>query len=470
MNYKFRISNKKAGFSIIEVLVFLFIFTISTITFYQSFSLATRYILEAKTREAATAVANERMEIIRSLEYSKIGTKKSDGAGGWIYGSPRGDILEEEEVSRNTRKFYIHTYVRYKDDEFDGLFTGSPADTRPADYKNVKVVVSWESPDNPGKSVTLNSNFVPKGIEAISTGGVLSVNIQDNTGGGIGQVSVRVKNTAKSFDQTYPTDASGNAMFFELPEDTNKNYTISISKDNYYPLQTLPPYDPSVPNSFDPVYQNIAISNGMFQQIAMRTDEKSQLTIKTKDMIGNNLADIEFNLKGGIKIGDNISTGDVIYSYDKDSITNSEGSFTATDVNGISSGVYIFTPVTTVDYEFIKMDLSISKAQQFDLLPNSITQATALFADKNKDSLLVSVLNAADASPLSGVQVQVQNLSGYSKTIVTDQYGRAYFPDDTDPFVSGDYTINVSLAGFADSNSTVNVNKLTKEEIQLNAL
>jgi len=224
--------NTKSGFTLIEMLIFLFIFVVTVVAFYQAFSLGLSYILESKNRLAATEVAKEKMEIIRSLVYTNIGTKTPNGSGGWIYGLPPGDILTNETVSENMHTFYVKTLVQYIDDPFDGLVTtpGAGKDLVPDDYKRVRVQVSWDAASDPKKSVFMVSTFVPQGMEAMAAGGILSVNVQDNTGAPISQADVRVTNSGTSIEQTYPADEGGNAIFFGVPQDTTQHYNIQVSK------------------------------------------------------------------------------------------------------------------------------------------------------------------------------------------------------------------------------------------------
>lgn len=90
-----------------------------------------RAILESKNRLGATALANQRMEIIRSIDYTSIGTKHWNGSA-WVYGIPAGELIEEEDVSVNTTLYHVDTFVQYVDDTFDGV---TPTDTIPTDYK-----------------------------------------------------------------------------------------------------------------------------------------------------------------------------------------------------------------------------------------------------------------------------------------------------------------------------------------------
>jgi prepilin-type N-terminal cleavage/methylation domain-containing protein len=63
-----------SGFTLIEALVVLFVVSLITLTFYETWNLGTKHIANAKYRLGATALANQQMEIIRSLIFDDIGT------------------------------------------------------------------------------------------------------------------------------------------------------------------------------------------------------------------------------------------------------------------------------------------------------------------------------------------------------------------------------------------------------------
>ncbi len=150
----------RKGFTLIESLVFLFIFSLISVAFFQAYFVTVRTIIESKNRLGATALANQKMEIIRSIEYDEIGTKHWNGSA-WVYGIPAGELIEDEAVSVNTTLYQVDTFAQYVDDTFDGSI---PIDTIPTDYKRVRVTVSWGSGGS-DQQVALFGNFAPNGIE-----------------------------------------------------------------------------------------------------------------------------------------------------------------------------------------------------------------------------------------------------------------------------------------------------------------
>ena len=92
MIFQYSRHNIKKGFTLVEAMVFLFIFSVTVVTFYRTFASGTKAISNVKSRIVATALANEKMEIVRNLDYEAVGT---DG------GAPAGSIPQEETVTKN---------------------------------------------------------------------------------------------------------------------------------------------------------------------------------------------------------------------------------------------------------------------------------------------------------------------------------------------------------------------------------
>lgn len=455
--FKYRAKEKK-GFSIIEALIFLFIFSITVVTFYQTFSLGTNYIIESRKRIAATELAKERMEIIRSLEYDAIGT---------VSGSPSGDIIQNEVVTRGSITYTIKTFITYKDDPYDG--TQSDTDSRPTDYKAVRVEVDWGDGSNPNKIVTMTGLFAAAGLEPPISGGIMSINLIDNQGIGIADVNVDIINSGVGINiQDVKTDSSGNILLYDMPE-SNQEYQVSVSKSGYNSLITYPPY-PTNPD-FDPVDIHGSSVSGTMNTISFIIDQLSDFTIVTEDVFGNSVPNVEFSLKGGKKLGSTVVSlpdePEDVFVFDEDSLDS--GSSGESDFNDMIFGEYYFTfkePVS--NYEFIYTDKGDSDPGRFSIAPGSSEDVTVLLADKSVNSVFVRVARDDDGTAIEGADVRLKNDTLlYDETLVSDSFGYAYFPVDTTPLVADQYELTVDILGFDQYSNGIDVSGLIIEDANM---
>ncbi|MEI6588101.1 MAG: carboxypeptidase-like regulatory domain-containing protein, partial [Candidatus Moraniibacteriota bacterium] len=223
----------KKGFLLIEGLTVLFIFALVTVTFYSVFSIGIRYIQDAKNRLGALAIANEKIEIIRNLQYDSIGTDE---------GAIEGDIPQDQDVLENTRQYHIHTDVSYVDDPYDGLAYSDTAWFE--DYKRVTVTISWVNGGGT-EEVKLVSRFVPPGKEVPHIGdGILSINIFSDQPGGVGIPGSRVDiyNPDTEIDTYGITDSTGNVTFMgSRVSNSIQKYQLTVTKNGYETVHTMSP-------------------------------------------------------------------------------------------------------------------------------------------------------------------------------------------------------------------------------------
>jgi len=459
MSYHFynpRIENQRLlrGFTLIESLVFLFLFAIISLTFFQTYAQSTRLIIDSKNRLGATALANQKMEIIRSIDYDDIGTKHWDGTA-WTYGIPPGELLEDETVLVNTVKYEVHTFVQYVDDSFDG--TVATGDTIPTDYKRVRITVSWGDL-SADRSVGIFGNFSPRGVETAGGGGVLAINILDASGAGVPNANVHIVNASASVNVTATTDATGNIMFPGAPAGT-ENYVLTVSKNNYYGATTYPPYPTS---AYNPVDVHASVVAGVLNQKTIVIDQFSDMTLMTQDPFGTVIPNIGYTLTGGRILGTNPVSGNTVLEFSDTAVTDASGVATYVDQ---SYGQYLIT-IAGTDYQFLKFSPESTLVNEFTATAGVNTNVSAILMDTRIGSVQVKVRNQTDGSPLAGASVQLSNATLlYDVTIVTDQYGYAYFPTTLPALLPGTYDIEVSLSGFSDVNDSVVVNGALEVEV-----
>lgn len=439
---------REAAFTLIEALVFLFIFTIITTTFYSVFSINTRYTIDVKDRQSSAQIANEKMEIIRNLKYDDIGT---------IGGIPSGDIPASENVTVDGKTYAVRTFIKYQDDSFDGVY---PADTIPNDYKIVKVAVSWAGVGSPVNSVELISRFVPPGMELASGDGVLAINIIDGGGQGVGQALVHIVNSdvSPSVNVTAETDDSGNLMF-PGAKASIWGYKLTISKNDYETVETVDP--DSV--EYDPIDSHASVVSGSVNTKTVVINKKSDLNIKSVDYLGVTLPSVGFHLKGGRILGTDFSAPPAdVYNLDENYSTDSGGEKKLSD---ISPGQYVISDIGAVSgYTLI----SVEPVSPITVLPDEEKEVKIKFAKNDENSLVVYVLKDSDDAAIKGATVHLTNGDGYDATVTTESDGVAIFPLTAEPvFAPGDYNIEIKAEGFQDNNSTATVDNFTAKTVRL---
>lgn len=435
---RFKIQDSYRGFTLIESLVFLFLFAIISLVFFQTYTVGTRLIIESKNRLGATALANQKMEIIRSIEYDSIGTTS---------GIPAGDLAENETISVNTTKYEVHTFVQYVDDAFDSTVTGT--DIIPTDYKRVRITVSWGNLGS-DQSVAVFGNFSPNGVESSSGGGVLSINVLDGGGSGITGVGVHIVNSAAGVNVTGNTDSTGNLTLPGAPAGTEA-YTITVSKSGYYGATTYPAYPTS---AYNPVDVHASVAADVLNQKTLVINQSSDITLTTKDPFGTVIPNIDYTLSGGRILGTNPNTGVDVSGFSDTGTTNGSGQ---ASYPGESAGDYVVT-ATGTGYEFFKLSPENLVINEFSAVAGNAASVDVIMLDENIGSIKVAVTNQADGTPLSGASVHVTNaLLAYDATVTTDQYGYAYFPTGLPELADETYDITVSLAGYDDESDTVTI-------------
>jgi hypothetical protein len=393
------------------------------------------------------------MEIIRSIDYTSIGTKHWNGSA-WVYGIPAGELIEEEDVSVNTTLYHVDTFVQYVDDTFDGV---TPADTIPTDYKRVRVTVSWGN-RTPEETVALFGSFAPNGIESSTGGGVLSINVLSNSGAGVSGANVRIQNAAASIDTTVTTDATGNVTLPGAPA-ASQAYILTVSKSGYYGAATYAPYPTS---AYSPVNVHATVIANVLNQTSIVMDQDVDIQLATEDPLGADIPNIGFTLTGGRLLGTDPITSASVYQFTDTSTTDSAGE---ESYSNESYGQYTITVPSTSDYEFWKVTPETPAANLVDIAPGVSADLKLVMVPKNSIGVWITVVNDADGEPISGASVKLTNVSAsYDVTLTTDIFGTVYFPESGSPMVPGSYDVEISATGFDTETENLGVGATLNEQ------
>ncbi len=257
---------KKNGSGLIDVLIAVFILSISFVAVFAVLRLSTELVGHTRARIGATALANEAIEYARSLPYNSVGT---------VGGIPTGAIPQSETILFNGITYTRRILIQYVDDPKDGL-AGADANNLTADYKRIKVEVSWVLRGN-ARKFSVISNIVPKGIETIAGGGTLQISVIDALGAAVPGAKVHIENNSLvppiSID-TY-ANAAGTVLFPGSP--SGSSYEITVTRAGMSTDQT---YDTNAGNP-NPNPRHLTVLQDQITSQTFQIDFLGSKTIQT---------------------------------------------------------------------------------------------------------------------------------------------------------------------------------------------
>jgi prepilin-type N-terminal cleavage/methylation domain-containing protein len=414
------------GFTLIETLIGSAIFVVIALSAYQAFGLLMDSVAASKAKLAATALANERFEIIRNMPYDDVGI---------LGGLPVGKIVRTENIVRDNHSFTVETTIRSLDDPFDSTIEGDPADLSPADYKlaDLDITCSDCKIFSPIKFTTI---VAPHALETASNNGALFIQVFDANGTPIPSASVHIVNTETNpdtiIDET--TDNTGWIKIVDAPTGINA-YNITATKSGYtqdetYPLGGTAGADPIKPDS-TVVLQEVT-------QITFSIDRVSSLAVETLDSACEALPNISFSLTGTKHIGN----PDILKYPTQNFTTNASGDFSLSNVEWDTYSALLTSAA---------LDLAgTNPLPSFAINPNESRTLQLIAVPHVNKALLVSVKDAADV-PIDGATVRLEGAS-FDETKTTNN-GTCTTPGQVfwNGLSGGPHTLTVSKAGYQDS-------------------
>ncbi len=215
------------GFTLVDVIVGIALTLVLFLSLFGILRASLMLSALTKAQTAAVELANVQMEHLHGLSYDALGT---------IGGIPAGTVPENATTTKNGITYATHTFISFVDDPADG--TGAN-DTNhiTTDYKRALVSVSY-TVGGQTKSVTLESNFAPPGIETSNGGGTLAIEVVDATGSPVPDATVNIQNytTNPTVDVTTFTDIYGQLLLGGAA--TSSSYQVQVSKVGYSSAQT----------------------------------------------------------------------------------------------------------------------------------------------------------------------------------------------------------------------------------------
>ncbi|HVM73941.1 MAG TPA: carboxypeptidase-like regulatory domain-containing protein [Candidatus Paceibacterota bacterium] len=269
------------GITLIDTIVGVALMALVFVGVAGAFDLSVHIVTNDKARSGAIALADQRMEYIRSLAYSAVGT---------VGGIPTGLIPQNESVTFNGIRYTRRTYIEYDDDPKDGLGS-SDSNHIIEDYKSVKVQVFWVNKRNT-YNVTLVTRVSPAtGLESAVPGGTLTILSVNSQGTALPGASITIVNASSSPAVNISTvsDASGTASILGAPAASGYRVTVTAPGDS-----TAQTYSVTAQNT-NPNPGNLTVTNNNTTSATFAIDTLGNKTVNTWTQILTGTSTDPFN-------------------------------------------------------------------------------------------------------------------------------------------------------------------------------
>ena len=370
--------------TLVETLIGVAIISLVVTFALGMFSLSAEKLARAKVRVIATALANERVEVLRNAPFNDVGTQAPSC-------EVIGPFARTLTMTRSNVAFSVDTCVRWVDDPYDKLITDAPPDTVPTDYKLVEVSVTWPGGD---EVIKLTTTVTPVGLESPSNTGSLLVSVTDASGVPVAEADVFVTNTNldPDVDISSKTDVNGKLQLLGLLPDID-NYNVRVTKAGYTTDQTYA-VSASIPN---PVRPNLSITAGGVLDISFAIDHVSSLAFTTVNEACVVQTGVGFQLTGQRLIGNPPTP---VLDYDQSFTTDASGNATASNL--------VWDNYTLALSGLTRNIAGIIPPASLNVLPNTNANVTlVLTSSYSEHSLLANVKDANTGAPISGATVEV---------------------------------------------------------------
>lgn len=253
------------GITLVETLVATAVFAMIAIVLYAVWSGMFVFVRNIRTKTVLTEIVSQRIEFIRNLQYSDVGT---------IQGIPSGIIPQTETITRNGVTYELTTTVRSIDNPADGTLGGTPNDLSPADNKLVQILATCTSCVSP-TSITYTSLVAPKNLETENGNGALVIKTINASGVPVAGATVLITNASliPSVSITDITDSDGVLTIVDAPPSTQQ-YKIVVTKNGYSTEQTYPFGAVENPN---PTKPHLTVTANTISQDTFAIDQLSSI-------------------------------------------------------------------------------------------------------------------------------------------------------------------------------------------------
>ena len=415
------------GVTLVEVVICVAIFTVLSVSIYGVFTSIINGIVYYRQTTIISSLADQYLETMRNMSYSQIGTMK---------GNPHGvlaDLPDPISTTVDGIQYQIYYAISYVDDPSDGTILAG-TDPYPDDYKQVKLYIK-----NVSTGVTSNfiTNVVPKGLEGLTSGGALSIQVINAVGQPVSGATIQIKNTSISpnINVTRTADANGKWIEVGLPDSSN-NYNVTVTKSGYSTDQTYP-ISAQNPN---PTKPDATISNGQVTAVSFAIDQLGNLVFNTLNAECAPIPGVGLEIRGSKLIG----TSPNIFKFDNSYTSNSNGQAA---LNNIEWDTY--TPALTGNSYMI---YGSSPIQQVSILPNTNQNFNLILGSATANSLLVLVKDSSTNNSIQGAEVDLHSGSN----ITTEYTGGSIWTQQSWAGGSGQTDFNDNTKYYQDDGSISN--------------
>lgn len=439
-------TKQRFGFTLVETLVGVALLLMFFASVVAIFDVVTKLVGEARIRIVATALATEKMEIVRNMTFQDIGTQG---------GIPSGVLAQNEIISVNGQDFSVNTTIVYIDDPYDDI---SPTDPVPTDYKRVRISVSWGGAFPSRVPVAISTDVVPNGIEASEGGGTLFINVINSSGEAVADAQVSIINTTvdPQVNLNISTNNQGRVVLPGAPM-CSDCYNITVTKQDYSTDRTYSSQE--VANPHQPI---ATIIEGEITSLTFSIDRSARLTVRTTGSRASNypaFAGVQFYMQGSKTIGTN-EFDQPVYKYDQTLVSGPGGQLVLENMEPDTYEVWIPSGAS-VDFA------GSAPISPFALFPAGNQNLTIVTEAATPHNLLVVVQNTVN-QPVSTASAMLTNSLG---NIATASAGPSGFGDNGQVLfrnlVPGLHQIQVSQIGYKTASTSAAVSGDTKTQILL---
>ncbi len=364
------------GFTLIEIIIVSAVLLL----FFGGIMLAIQYSLQlitvSRVNISALSLANDRMELVRSLPYNTIGV---------VAGFPAGPIPQVQTVEFNGFTFTVTTAVQYIDDPADGL-GAADSNSITTDYKQIEVTVAW-TVRGLSDQVVLKSYATPRSIETNVGGGTIRVNVFDATVAPVSGASVRVFNESGIvYDVTRLTDATGAALFSVA---SGSAYQIAVSRPGFSTDGTIVPTS-TIPN---PATSPITVLEAGISTMNFFIDRLSTVAVELMSSVTPQSTAVDMRLPTNWATSSAVTVAGSVTLAETGGVYEPSGTLMTNPITPASIARWEYarlaattTPATEIRYHFYSSTNTADRIPDADLPGNSAGFTTRVVNLRNLDA------------------------------------------------------------------------------------